>query len=112
MKRGISICFNNVGVFKVANDDPDIHEGKPAPDAFLVTMKRFPLPPKSPQNVLVFEDSPNGVRAAVAAGMHVVMLCDSRFFAPPEEVSENIDKVVNSFEEFHPEDFGLPSYSH
>lgn len=94
----------------MGNDDPDIHEGKPAADAYLVTMKRFPSPPKSPRNVLVFEDSPNGVRSAVAAGTHVVMIHNNPLFLPPEEVLSRIDKVINSFEQFHPEDFGLVPY--
>ena len=42
--------------------------GKPAPDAFLVAKSRFKKVPDAKQ-CLVFEDAPNGVEAAIAAGM-------------------------------------------
>lgn len=58
--------------------------GKPAPDPYLVTLKRFPKPPASPENVLVFEDSINGVRSALAAGMTTVRnTCISRLNLEP-----------------------------
>ncbi|MCP9258092.1 hypothetical protein DINM_002615 [Dirofilaria immitis] len=37
--------------------DPEIEEGKPSAEAYLVTMQRFRNPPVSPSNVLVFEDA-------------------------------------------------------
>ena len=42
---------------------------KPAPDVFLETARRMGIDPK---NQLVFEDSPNGVRAAIAAGSRAI----------------------------------------
>ena len=46
---------------------------KPAPDIFLLAAEKLGVTPK---NCVVVEDSPNGVRAGVAAGMHVVMVPD------------------------------------
>ncbi|KAK6054465.1 HAD hydrolase, family IA, variant 3 [Cooperia oncophora] len=49
--------------------------GKPqSGDLIWATMNRFPVKPKSPSDVLVFEDAPNGGRAAKAAGMKCVMV--------------------------------------
>ncbi|KHN73303.1 Pseudouridine-5'-monophosphatase [Toxocara canis] len=93
-----------------ASDDPEIAEGKPAPDAFLVTMRRFAVKPADASNVLVFEDAPNGVLAAVAAGMHVVMVPDLSYASPPESVKHRIAFVLNSLEDFKPESMGLPPY--
>jgi HAD superfamily hydrolase (TIGR01509 family) len=42
---------------------------KPAPDLFLLAATRLGVPP---ERCLVFEDSPNGIRAARAAGMRCV----------------------------------------
>lgn len=47
----------------------DVTAVKPAPDLFLLAARRLGIAPKS---CLVFEDSPNGLRAARAAGMWAV----------------------------------------
>ncbi|MEQ8142705.1 HAD family hydrolase [Streptomyces sp. OP7] len=46
----------------------DVGRGKPAPDLFLYAAERMGTPP---ERCVVVEDSPLGVQAAVAAGMHV-----------------------------------------
>lgn len=74
-------------------------------------MERFEIPPASPSNVLVFEDAPNGVIAAVRAGMHVVMVPDFTYSKPPEAVEDQISFVLKSLEDFEPETMGLPSYN-
>uniref|UniRef100_A0A9J2PR31 Uncharacterized protein n=1 Tax=Ascaris lumbricoides TaxID=6252 RepID=A0A9J2PR31_ASCLU len=95
----------------VFGDDPEIHRGKPAPDCFLATMNRFDPKPESPANVVVFEDSQNGIRAAVAAGMQTVMIPDARFSStPPDDVKDRITMVLRSFDDLNPESFGLPPY--
>ena len=47
----------------------DVENGKPAPDIYLLAAKKLDIPP---QDCVVVEDSPNGVRAGVSAGMNVV----------------------------------------
>ena len=53
----------------VCSDDDGVKKGKPFPDVYLVTAGLFSSPPKTMENVLVFEDAPNGVEAAKSAGM-------------------------------------------
>lgn len=62
----------------VAGDD--IANGKPAPDCFLLAARQLGF---APQDCLVFEDSPAGIRAAEAAGMPVLVI--SAFHAHPME---------------------------
>lgn len=56
---------------------------------------------------MVFEDAPNGVKAARSAGMQVIMVPDSHV---TEEQKDGATLVVNSLLDFKPEDFGLPPY--
>ncbi len=57
----------------VCSDDPGISSGKPAPDIFL---RAAELCRAEPATCLVFEDTPKGVQAAMAAGMHVIVTPD------------------------------------
>jgi putative hydrolase of the HAD superfamily len=49
----------------------DVAQVKPAPDLFLAAAARLGV---APAECVVFEDSPNGIRAAHAAGMRVVAI--------------------------------------
>lgn len=88
------------------SSDPDVKEGKPAPDIFLVAAKRFPDSPK-PENCLVFEDAPNGCRAAKLAGMQAVMVPDSHC---TDEQKKDATVVLKNLLQFKPEEFGLPPF--
>lgn len=86
--------------------DPDVKASKPAPDIFLICASRFADSPK-PSKCLVFEDSANGVRAALAAEMQVVM-------TPDESVPYDIWKIatlrIDTFDYMMPQLFGLPPF--
>ncbi|XP_050439668.1 pseudouridine-5'-phosphatase-like [Adelges cooleyi] len=86
--------------------DPEVKRGKPAPDIFRVCASRFPREPDVSE-CLVIEDSPNGVAAAVAAGMQVVMVPDPMM---PRELTTEATLVIDSIEDFEPEIFSLPPY--
>jgi len=88
-------------------DDPEVTHGKPAPDCFLICARRFFGPQVDPKDILVFEDAPNGVEAALAANMQVVMVPEERV-AP--EIRQKATVSLNSLTEFKPEWFGLPAF--
>jgi pseudouridine-5'-monophosphatase len=90
----------------MGSTDPDVKKGKPAPDIFLVAASRFPDNP-DPEDCLVFEDAPNGCKAAKSAGMQVVMVPDSHV---NEEQKEDATVVYHSLLDFKPEEFGLPPF--
>lgn len=53
----------------------EVENGKPAPDIFLLAARRMGI---SPEEAILFEDSENGVKAGVAAGItHVVHIPDN-----------------------------------
>ncbi|KAH8037527.1 hypothetical protein HPB51_011911 [Rhipicephalus microplus] len=89
-----------------AGENPEVKRGKPHPDIFLVAASRFDGKPPS-EKVLVFEDAVNGVTAALAAGMQVVMVPDPRI---DEEHRRKATTCVTSLLEFKPELFGLPAF--
>lgn len=90
----------------VCSDDPLVEKGKPAPDIYLAAAKRFPSPPKSSSNVLVFEDAVSGVQAAKAAGMVCVMVPDERMDPAKTKLA---DKAIKSLTELNLTEYGLPS---
>lgn len=66
----------------VCGDDSEVHNGKPAPDMYLLTARRMGI---NPSHCLVFEDALAGVQSGVAAGMHVVAVPDPRLMQDPEQ---------------------------
>jgi pseudouridine-5'-monophosphatase len=65
----------------ICGDDARIGHGKPSPDIFLLAASQLGAPPAA---CAVVEDSPNGVRAALAAGMRTIALVDPRWGYAPE----------------------------
>jgi HAD superfamily hydrolase (TIGR01509 family) len=59
--------------FEVVTSGADLGRAKPFPDAYLEACRALEV---SPAEAIAFEDSPVGVRAAVAAGMVVVAVPD------------------------------------
>jgi len=88
----------------VIGDDPAVRRGKPAPDVFLVAAERLGV---EPEDCLVFEDSPVGIEAAVAAGMASIAVPDPNL---QPGMLDGADQVLASLEEFDPAPWGLPPY--
>ncbi|MFF1698371.1 HAD family hydrolase [Streptomyces sp. NPDC058257] len=64
-RTGLDRWFDDERIFS----SEDVGRGKPAPDLFLYAAKQMGV---APERCVVVEDSPLGVRAAVAAGMDVL----------------------------------------
>lgn len=99
--------FNHV---VCGSSDPEVKQGKPAPDIFQVCASRFPDPVPGiqfiphPASCLVLEDSPAGVKAALAAGMRCLMVPDERMFETPDWIPQGVTLVIRSLEELAPEE--------
>ena len=55
----------------ITGDDKRIKEGKPAPDIFILAAKELGL---EPNECIVFEDAANGVKAAISAGIGIIVV--------------------------------------
>lgn len=80
--------------FAVIVGGDDVSRGKPEPDIFLRAASLLGVPPSS---CMVFEDSENGIKAGLSAGMRVVHIPDLSLVAP--EIRERVHRICGSLEE-------------
>jgi len=98
----------------ICGDDPDLKNGKPAPDCFLKVSKLLNV---SPDECLVIEDSRSGVQAALAANMHVLYVPSLRGICgiPDDAVGSSEDKTamvhtIYSLLDFEPVQYNLTPF--
>lgn len=91
---------NIMKYFKYVISGEDIINGKPNPEIFEKCMEYFNV---SPENVYIFEDSYNGIRAANASKANAIMIPD--ILNPDEEMEklsykifDNLLLVIKEFE--------------
>ena len=87
--------------FSVVIGGDDIQKTKPAPDTYLKAVAELDLPP---QHCLAVEDSVNGVRSAISAGLQVLAVSNPILPIPESELAlchgviSNIEEVPSWFE--------------
>jgi HAD superfamily hydrolase (TIGR01509 family) len=79
-------------LFEVTVSSEEVARGKPAPDVYLETARRLDV---DPTRCAAVEDSGSGIRAAHAAGMHVIAY-PNRHYPPADEVLALADATVTS----------------
>lgn len=87
----------------VTGDDPNVVNGKPAPDIYLEAAKRLGV---HPSECLVFEDALPGARSGKSAGCRVVAVPDSRI--EKESFLSVSDEIIDSMWQFSGKQWGLP----
>ncbi len=83
--------------FKVVCTSNDVTNVKPDPELFLLAAKRLGI---SPSEAVIFEDSPNGIKAAFAAGIPCIAI--------PNDITKSMDlslatKIIDSFQHLNPQ---------
>ncbi|CAF3632430.1 unnamed protein product [Rotaria sordida] len=92
----------------VCTDATEIRLTKPEPDVFLACAEKFPNPPLSMSQCLVFEDGENGVQAALAAGMKVILVPSLPLSTYDPLVIEHTTLTLESLLKFNPVEFVIP----
>lgn len=87
--------FGLMELFDAAVFDEDIEHHKPAPDVYLVAADHLGV---EPVRCIAVEDSFNGVRAAPARAMHVIMVPD--YNEPTSDIRALCSAVLPSLLEF------------
>ena len=87
----------------VTGDDPNVANGKPAPDIYLEAAKRLGV---HPSECLVFEDALTGAQSAKSAGCFVVAVPDCRM--EKEQFVSASDEIIDNMWQFSGERWGLP----
>ncbi|MBI5401605.1 HAD family phosphatase [Candidatus Wolfebacteria bacterium] len=96
------VLLETSGLSKIFSRDltvlrEDVKNIKPAPDVFFETARRMGIDPKEQ---LVFEDSPNGIKAAVAAGSTAIgMPVYDKMEVIQKLLDEGVMKVFKSWYE-------------
>ena len=83
--------MNKVDVVRTACE---VAKGKPAPDIYLKVAEELGV---SPENCLVFEDIPNGIKAGKAAGMIVIAVKDEASSKEVDEIKALADYYIEDF---------------
>ena len=77
----------------------EVARGKPAPDVYAEAARRLRV---TATDCVAIEDSENGIRSAVAAGMRVVAVPNTEF-PPARDAIAAADRVLGSLAELGPE---------
>ena len=88
-QAGVRACFAAV----VSSEE--VANGKPAPDVYLAAARELDVDPK---DCAAIEDSTNGIKSAVAAGMRTIAV-PNRQFRPDDDVLASAAVIVSSLAE-------------
>ncbi|HSR02818.1 MAG TPA: HAD family phosphatase [Methylophilaceae bacterium] len=82
---------NVLNYFKHTTSGQEVSKGKPNPDIYLLAIQKLGF---SQEDCIAFEDSEQGARAAIAAGLKVVVVPDLK--QPSDFVKANSFRVIDS----------------
>ncbi len=95
----VNILLNKCGIshyFDAIVTTSEAGKSKPSPEVYILAAKKIGI---SPENCIVFEDSPNGLLAAKSAGMYcIVIQSDSELI----QKLSGADYLIQSFREITP----------
>lgn len=100
-REAIDLVLERSGLdrlFEVSVSSEEVARGKPAPDVYAEAARRLRV---TATDCVAIEDSENGIRSAVAAGMRVVAVPNTEF-PPARDAIAAADRVLGSLAELGP----------
>ncbi len=100
-REAIDLVLERSGLdrlFEVSVSSEEVARGKPAPDVYTEAARRLGV---EATDCVAIEDSENGIRSAVAAGMRVVAVPNPEF-PPARDAIAAADRVIGSLAELGP----------
>jgi HAD superfamily hydrolase (TIGR01509 family) len=97
----IELVLDRMGVrdrFAAVVSSEEVANGKPAPDVYLAVARELGV---EPEDCVAIEDSTNGIKSALAAGMRTIAV-PNRQFRPDDDILESASVVVPSLAEVTP----------
>jgi len=101
-REAIDLVLESSGLallFSVSVSSEEVARGKPAPDVYVEAARRLRV---AATDCVAIEDSENGIRSAVTAGMRVVAIPNPGF-PPARDAIAAADRVLGSLAELGPE---------
>ncbi len=97
--RGVSVKrqMTNAGMidfFKTLTTGDMVEHSKPDPEIYLLACKSVNLPP---EQCVAVEDSPNGAKSALAAGLKVIIVPDK--IQPSQQLKQSVWKVCSTLKD-------------
>jgi HAD superfamily hydrolase (TIGR01509 family) len=83
----IDVVLDRAGLralFKIVLSTEEVPRGKPAPDVYLEATRRLQI---DPSRCVAIEDSTNGIKAAVAAGLRVIAIPRPQYPPAPDALA-------------------------
>jgi HAD superfamily hydrolase (TIGR01509 family) len=90
--------LSHVGIldyFSSITSGQEVNNGKPSPDIYLLAIDRLGV---KADDCVAFEDSEPGARAAIAAGLKVIVVPDLQY--PSEFVLANSHQIIESLDAY------------
>ncbi len=94
----ISFIIDSLGIrsyFDFIAGEENVKQGKPLPEIYELVLSTIKI---KPEDAVVFEDSPTGVKSAQQAGIDVIGICTSH--SKDEFKKWGVNISINNFEEY------------
>jgi len=96
-KANVELACSQFGLekfFLSITSSEDVSEGKSNPEVFIKACKKLSV---SPENAVVFEDSPHGIKAGIAGGMKTIALTTTHNLKAFSDLHPSM--IIDSFDD-------------